>query len=56
MNDKLKKAIAWLGDNIDMRDRLVFGGLAFVCYGVALVYPPLAWIVGGAGLMWLGLN
>jgi len=33
-----------------------FGGLAACCYGLAQVYPPAAWIVGGAALFWLGVR
>lgn len=41
---------------IDLRDALVFGGLGVLCTGVAQIYPPAAWIVGGAALMWIGLR
>ena len=47
-------AAAWSG--IDLRDGFVFGGLACVVIGVALIYTPAAWIIGGAALFWLGLR
>ena len=41
---------------VDLRDLLVFGGLAAIGYGVNMIYPPAAWIVCGAVLFWLGVR
>ena len=38
------------------RDVVTFGGLGAVCYGVAQVHEPAAWIVGGCALFWLGVR
>lgn len=38
----------------NLADLFVFGGLGCVCYGAWLVYPPAAWIIGGAALFALG--
>lgn len=54
--DKEKLREWLLGLVPDMQDVLVFGGLASVCWGLAQVYPPAAWIVGGAVLFWLGIK
>lgn len=39
----------------DLRDLVVFGGLALAGYGAWLVYAPAGFIVGGAGLFYVGL-
>lgn len=52
----LRAARSWLGNTIDLRDVIAFGGLAVGCYGIAQVYEPAAWIVGGAALFWLGVR
>lgn len=31
-------------------DALFIGGFAIACYGIALIYPPAAWIFGGLAL------
>jgi hypothetical protein len=41
---------------LELRDLFVFGGLGCVAYGAAQIYPPAAWIVGGATLFWLGIR
>lgn len=35
-------------------DGLIVAGLAGVCYGTWLIHPPMAYIVGGAGVFALG--
>ena len=40
----------------DLRDVFVFGGLACAVIGVAQVFVPAAWVVGGAALFWLGVR
>lgn len=52
MRARLMRALAVLKP--DLRDLFVFGGLGCVVAGVAQIYPPAAWIVGGAALFWLG--
>lgn len=41
-------------DIVDLRDLFAFAGLGMVCYGVAQIYPPAAWIVGGGMFWWIG--
>lgn len=36
-------------------DLILFAGAAALCYGLWQIYPPLAWIAGGAGLIGLAL-
>lgn len=43
-----------LANLLDLRDVLAFGGLAVMCYGLHLVYPPAAFIVGGGVMVKLG--
>jgi hypothetical protein len=50
MRERLKQ----LANMLDLRDVLAFGGLAMLCYGLHLIYPPAAWVAGGAALFWLG--
>jgi len=52
MRDRLKQ----LANLIDLRDFLAFGGLAILCYGLHMIYPPSAFVVGGAALFWLGAH
>jgi hypothetical protein len=40
----------------DLRDGFVFGGLACAVYGIAQIYAPMAWIVTGAVLFFMGLR
>jgi hypothetical protein len=42
--------------DIDIRDVLVFGGIAAAGYGVGMIYPPAAWIFCGLALFWLGVK
>jgi hypothetical protein len=39
---------------IDLRDVIVFGGIALASYGSFLVYKPAAFIVAGAALFVVG--
>ena len=41
---------------IDLRDVIVIGGAAAVLYGVAQIYSPAAWIIGGAAFVLIGLR
>jgi len=50
MRDRMNR----LANLLDVRDVLAFGGLAVLCYGLHMVYPPSAFIAGGAALFWLG--
>lgn len=47
--------MAWRPD-IDLRDVLVFGGIACAAYGLGLIYPPAAWVFAGLTLAWLGIR
>lgn len=51
-----RKAATLILSVFDARDLLFFGGIASVCYGVALIYPPAAWIIGGAASAALGVK
>lgn len=42
--------------DIDVRDVLVFGGIAAAGYGIGMVYPPAAWIFCGLAFFWLGVR
>lgn len=53
---RLLKWFAALCGEVELRDVFVFGGLAAVVYGIAQVYPPAAWMAGGAALFWLGIR
>lgn len=52
----LKKAISdsktLVARAIDLRDVFYFSGLAAACVGMHAIYPPAAWILCGAALMW----
>lgn len=52
----MRRLWSWLARWIDLRDAITFVGLAAACYGLYQVYPPAAWIVGGAALFWLGVR
>lgn len=38
----------------DLRDWLVFGGVACAAYGAGQVYGPAGWIVAGVAFFYLG--
>lgn len=38
----------------NFRDFLVFGGIGLIGYGFYLVHPPVAFIVCGMMLFWIG--
>jgi len=40
----------------ELRDVLVFGGLAIAGYGAWQIYPPAAWLAVGVTLFWLGVR
>ena len=52
---RFKLLLAWRPD-VDLRDVLVFGGIAMIGYGIAALSPPAAWIVCGLMLFWLGVR
>jgi hypothetical protein len=54
MHEKIKRVKKYIYQNVDLTDVFVFGGLAALCYGVAQIHAPSAWIVAGASLIWLG--
>lgn len=56
LKGRLTAALARIVPEMDMRDVLVFGGIASAGYGIALIYPPAAWIFCGLSVAWLGLN
>ena len=56
MVGRLRQGLAKIGAEIDLRDVFVFGGLACAIYGLAQIYVPAAWIVGGSVLFWLGVR
>lgn len=41
------RVLASVSNVIDARDAFFFGGVAAICYGAHLIYPPAAWIIGG---------
>lgn len=45
-----------LGAMLDLRDVIVFSGLGSIFYGLWQIYPPIAWIVSGTALFWLGMR
>jgi hypothetical protein len=53
---RLFELLAAARREVELRDCFVFGGLACVGYGLAQIYAPAAWIVGGATLFWLGVR
>ncbi len=56
MKKTLYKIIAQIAGKVDTRDVFAFGGLAMVCCGVAQIYAPAAWIIGGIAFIYLGMS
>lgn len=56
MRAALRKLGAALADVLGLRELFAFGGLTLACYGIWQIYPPAAWIGGGAALFWLGIK
>jgi hypothetical protein len=50
----MRQKLARLAAAADVHDLFAFSGLGMAGYGLALIFPPLAWIVVGAVLFWLG--
>jgi hypothetical protein len=50
----MRERLSKLANLLELRDVLAFGGLGVMCYGLHLVYPPAAYIAGGAVMLWLG--
>lgn len=48
--------LARIVPEMDMRDALVFGGIAAAGYGIGMIYPPAAWIFCGTMAFWLGIR
>ena len=40
----------------DMRDCFVFGGIALIAIGLSLIYIPIALIISGVMVFWLGVR
>lgn len=53
---KAKNPIDRLADLVDMTDVFVFTGLGLVGYGLHQIYAPIAFVVVGAALFWLGVR
>jgi hypothetical protein len=56
IKDELIAALKRLNPDVDLRDCLVFGGVASVAYGAGMIYPPATWIVAGVAAFWLGVR
>ena len=56
MRARLAALAARIAAAVDLRDGFVFGGLGCVVIGLAQMHGPLAWIVGGGALFWLGIR
>lgn len=56
MAGRIRRVLAAIGAELELRDVFVFGGLGCAVYGIAQVHQPAAWIVGGATLFWLGVR
>lgn len=56
ISSAVHRATAYVSDVVDARDVFFFGGMAAACYGVSLIYPPAAWIVGGIVSATLGIK
>lgn len=53
----MKKLLAGLASAAPtLRDFCAFGGLGLAAYGAHQVYPPAAFLLGGAGLFYLGVR
>lgn len=53
---RLRGMLAKVRVPLDMTDTFVFSGLCCIGYGIAQIYAPLAWIVIGTALFWLGVR
>lgn len=56
LKNDLIASLKRLRPDVNMRDVLVFGGIASAAYGINLIYPPAAWIFCGLALFWLGIR
>ena len=56
IKSELIAALKRLNPDVDLRDCLVFGGIAAAGYGISLIYQPAAWIFCGLALFWLGVR
>ncbi len=56
MRARLKSIAVWMRREVDLRDVFVFGGLLLASAGLWQMYPPLALVVAGAALFWLGVH
>ncbi len=43
-------------DKVDLKDLCILIGAGLLFYGLFLIYPPAAYIVAGAGFVYLGLR
>ncbi len=53
-HNKISKVLMFLIP--DLRDVLVFGGIASFSYGASLVHHPLGFIVAGLAVFWIGIR
>ncbi|MFH1010213.1 MAG: hypothetical protein V1784_03140 [bacterium] len=56
IKDELIRVLKRMNPDIELRDCLVFGGIAATAYGISMIYPPAAWIFSGLALFWLGVR
>lgn len=56
LKGRLTAALARIVPEMDMRDVLVFGGIASAGYGIGMIYPPAAWVFCGVMAFWLGIR
>jgi small-conductance mechanosensitive channel len=52
----LKKITQWATKNIDFTDILLIIGAAAIFYGAYLIYKPVAFLLLGAGLIYLAIR
>lgn len=52
----MRKVLAWLARNIDVRDLHAYGGISLVAAGLWKVYLPAAFIVSGAMLFYIAMR
>ena len=53
---KYIKIVERIAAHVDLRDMFVFGGLALIALGLWDIYWPLAPVVVGTVLVWLGVR
>lgn len=53
---RLALVAAWLKSQVELRDVLVFGGIALMAWGASLVYSAAGLVVAGALLFYMGVK